>query len=101
MSHNTDLAPIFVPKFLSKGVGVPPCGQGRLNKSLNVGPVAVFMGRVNGTDLLHVAQDVLTAVEDTLAFLRIQVENEVSGVVGVRVLIPVSRETDECSEGFD
>lgn len=55
-------------------------------------PVAVFMGKVNGTDLLHVAQDVLTAVEDTLAFLRIQVENEVSGVVGVRVFIPVSRD---------
>lgn len=55
-------------------------------------PVAAFMGKVNGTDLLHVAQDVLTAVEDTLAFLRIQVENEVSGVVGVRVFIPVSRD---------
>lgn len=51
-------------------------------------------------DLLHVAQDVLAAVEDTLAFLRIQVENEVSGVVGVRAFIPVSRETDVCTEGF-
>lgn len=91
MSHNTDLAPIFVPKFLSKGVGVPPCGQGGLNKSLNVDPVAVFLGKVNGTDLLHVAQDVLTAVEDALAFLRIQVENEVSGVVGVGAFVPVSR----------
>lgn len=27
VSQITDLAPIFVPKFLSKGVGVPPCGH--------------------------------------------------------------------------
>lgn len=59
------------------------------------------MGKVNGTDLLHVAQDVLTAVEDTFAFLRIQVENEVSGVVGVRVFIPVLRDRDVCTERFD
>lgn len=52
-------------------------------------------------NLLHVAQDVLTAVEDTLAFLRIQVENEVGGVVGIRVFVPVSRETDVCTKGFD
>lgn len=47
------------------------------------------MEKVNGTDLLHVAENVLAAVEDTLALLRIQVENEVGGVVGVRVFIPV------------
>lgn len=69
MSHRTDLAPIFVPKFLSKGVGVPPCGWKRLTKHLNVDPVAVFMEKVNWTDLLHVAENILTAVEDTLALL--------------------------------
>lgn len=73
----------------------------REDPTVNLDPVAVFTGKVNGTNLLHVAQDVLTAVEDTLAFLRIQVENEVSGVVGIRVFIPVSRESDVCTEGFD
>lgn len=39
-------------------------------------------------DLLHMAQNILTAVKDALALLRIQVEDEVSGVVGIRVFIP-------------
>lgn len=34
------------------------------------------------------AQNILTAVEDAFALLRIQVEDEVSGVVGIRVFIP-------------
>lgn len=69
MSHRTDLAPIFVPKFLSKGVGVPPCGQERSNKHLHVDAFGVFLEKVRWTDLLHVAKNVLTAVEDALALL--------------------------------
>lgn len=40
-------------------------------------------------DLLHVSQDILAAVEDPLALFRVQVEDEVGGVVGIAVLIPV------------
>lgn len=46
MSHRTDLAPIFVPKFLSKGVGVPPCGQERSTDHFNVDAVAVFVEKI-------------------------------------------------------
>lgn len=46
--------------------------------------------------LLHVAKHVLPAVEDAFALLRIQVENEVSGVVLIALLIP-ARETRSLS----
>lgn len=39
------------------------------------------------SNLLHMAEDVLTTVEDTLSFLWVQVEDEVSGVVRIAVLI--------------
>lgn len=54
------------------------------------------MEKVNWTDLLHVAENILTAVEDTLALLWIQVEDEVGGVVGITVFIPV-RERQMCA----
>lgn len=38
--------------------------------------------------LLHVAQHVLPAVEDALPLLRVQVEDEVSGVVLIALLVP-------------
>lgn len=46
--------------------------------------------------LLHVAKHVLPAVEDAFALLRVQVENEVSGVVLIALLIP-ARETRSLS----
>lgn len=42
-------------------------------------------------DLLHVAEDVLAAVKDAFALLRVQVEDEVGGVVGIGVFIPISK----------
>lgn len=69
MSHRTDLAPIFVPKFLSKGVGVPPCEQERSNEHLSGDPAADFIDEVRWADLLHVSKNVLTAVEDAFALL--------------------------------
>lgn len=38
--------------------------------------------------LLHVAKHILPAVKDALSLLRVQVENEVSGIVLVALLIP-------------
>lgn len=42
-------------------------------------------------NLLHVAEDVLAAVKDAFALLRVQVEDEVGGVVGIGVFIPISK----------
>ena len=51
--------------------------------------VGVFHGRtVCLPHLLHVAQHVLPAVEDALPLLRVQVEDEVSGVVLIALLVP-------------
>lgn len=40
------------------------------------------------SDLLHVAEDVLPAVEDSSALLAVQLVDEVSGEVLVAVLVP-------------
>lgn len=45
------------------------------------------------TNLLHVSKDVLTTVENAFALLRVQVEDKVSGVVGITVFIPVVERT--------
>lgn len=37
------------------------------------------------------AEDVLAAVKDAFALLRVQVEDEVGGVVGIGVFIPISK----------
>ena len=51
--------------------------------------VGVFHGHtVCLPHLLHVAQHVLPAVEDALPLLRVQVEDEVSGVVLIALLVP-------------
>lgn len=42
-------------------------------------------------DLLHVTKNILAAVEDAFALLGVQVEDEVSGVVGIRVFIPIAK----------
>lgn len=34
-------------------------------------------------------ENILAAVEDAFSLLRVQVEDEVSGVVGIRVFIPI------------
>lgn len=39
-------------------------------------------------NLLHVAEHILPAVKDALPLLRVQVENEVSGIVLIALLIP-------------
>lgn len=39
------------------------------------------------SNLLHMAEDILPAVKNTLSLLRIQVEDEISGVVGIAVFI--------------
>lgn len=44
---------------------------------------------ITWTNLLHVSKNVLTAVENSFALLRVQVEDEVSGVVGITVFIPI------------
>ena len=46
--------------------------------------------------LLHVAQHVLPAVEDALPLLRVQVEDEVSGVVLIALLVPAG-EMEACA----
>lgn len=38
--------------------------------------------------LLHVSEDVLTTVEDSSAFLGVQVEDEVGAVVRIAVFVP-------------
>lgn len=40
------------------------------------------------TDLLHVTKHVLTTVENSFAFLRVQIENEICGVICITFLIP-------------
>lgn len=51
--------------------------------------MGVFYGRtVCLAHLLHVAQHVLPAVEDALPLLGVQVEDEVSGVVLIALLVP-------------
>lgn len=47
-------------------------------------------------DLLHVTEDVLAAVKDAFALLRVQVEDEVGGVVGIGVFIPISKKRSGC-----
>jgi len=39
------------------------------------------------SNLLHMAEDILTAVKNTLSLLWIQVEDEISGVIGIAVFI--------------
>lgn len=46
--------------------------------------------------LLHVAKHILPAVEDAFPLLRVQVEDEVSGVVLIALLVPVG-ETEACA----
>lgn len=46
--------------------------------------------------LLHVAEHILPAVEDALPLLRVQVEDEVSGIVLIALLIPAG-ETEACA----
>jgi len=39
------------------------------------------------SNLLHMAEDILTAVKNTLSLLWIQVEDEIRGVIGIAVFI--------------
>lgn len=48
--------------------------------------------------LLHMPEHILPAVKHTLAFLRIQVKDKVSGVVGVAFLISATKVTQKRSE---
>lgn len=45
--------------------------------------------------LLHMTKDVFSAVEHTLAFFRIQVEDKVSGVVCVALLISKTKTEEQ------
>lgn len=47
------------------------------------------------TDLLHVSQNVLAAVKDALALLRVEGEDKVCGVVGIAVLIPDTQRNNQ------
>lgn len=74
-------------KFLSNGDGAPPCEEQRRLQG-----TSEHVGRVRAcarvSDLLHVAEDVLPAVEDSSALLAVQLVDEVGGEVLVAVLVP-------------
>lgn len=59
--------------------------------------LSFFKYLITWTNLLHVSENVLTTVENPFALLWVQVEDEVSGVVGVTVLIPIVEQTDDRS----
>lgn len=85
------LAAIFVLKFLSNGDGAPPCGaerKGSVKRAITV--LKTIQARVCASNLLHVTEDVLPAVEHSSSLLVVQLVYEVSGEVHVTVLVSVT-----------
>lgn len=73
--------------------------QARVSQPAGPSLGATFLFPGEGLYLLHVPQHIFPAVEDTLPLLRVEVVDEVGGVVLVAPLVPAPGEGDGLMRG--